>query len=145
MATDDRGERHIFDKAIEIETPEERAAYVKSACGDDHALAKRINALLRAHEQADFLPVHPGDEEVTLPESNLSEGPGTAIGGTSCLRRSAKEAWRLSMCRAAGAHPPQGGSQNHQIGHGHQVGYRPFRGRASSSCHNGPSEYRQSP
>ena len=79
MSKADKQERDIFNKAIEIEIPDERVAYVQSACGDDRDLLERISALLRAHDEADFLPPHPGDEEITLPESTLSESPGTTI------------------------------------------------------------------
>ena len=59
MSKADRHERDIFNKAIEIETPDERAAYVQSACGDDSDLIERISALLHAHNEADFLPPIP--------------------------------------------------------------------------------------
>ncbi|MHC4679373.1 MAG: protein kinase domain-containing protein [Planctomycetota bacterium] len=87
MSAADRLEREIFDKAVEIEKPDERAAYVQSACGGDSDLTERIIALLRAHDQADFLPPHPGDEEMTLPESPLSESSGTTIGCYKLLEK----------------------------------------------------------
>jgi serine/threonine protein kinase/tetratricopeptide (TPR) repeat protein len=42
----------IFDAAIEL-PPDGRAAYLQEACGDDDALRKRVEALLRAHESAE--------------------------------------------------------------------------------------------
>jgi serine/threonine protein kinase len=42
----------IFCEAVERISPEERAAYVAAACGDDAPLRARIEALLKAHEAA---------------------------------------------------------------------------------------------
>jgi hypothetical protein len=72
MFTAHKHEREIFDKAIEIESSDERAAYVRNACKDNSDLIERISALLRAHNQVDFLPPQPGGEEMTLFESTIS-------------------------------------------------------------------------
>jgi serine/threonine protein kinase len=49
-------EAAIFDAAHQFPTPEQRAAYLQGACGDDAALRRRIEALLESHDQAgDFL------------------------------------------------------------------------------------------
>jgi serine/threonine protein kinase len=87
MSKADKHERDIFNEAVEIEAPDERAAYIQSACGDDSDLIERINALLGAHDEADFLPPHPGNEEITLPESKLLESPGTVIGRYKLLEK----------------------------------------------------------
>jgi hypothetical protein len=87
MFTADKHEREIFDKAIEIESSNERAAYVRNACGDNSDLIERISALLCAHDQADFLPPHPVSEEMTVFKSTLSECPGTVIGRYKLLER----------------------------------------------------------
>jgi hypothetical protein len=42
----------IFSAALERESPAERAAYLDEACAGDLALRARVEALLRAHEQA---------------------------------------------------------------------------------------------
>ena len=39
MSDTDKREEEVFDKAIEIASLSERAAYVKAACADDAALA----------------------------------------------------------------------------------------------------------
>ena len=75
-------EKEIFEQALDIESPEERTAFVQRACAGDEALIQRIHALLKASETApDFLPegtirVGPGQ-----PGAGTSlEGPGTVIG-----------------------------------------------------------------
>ncbi|MBN2272418.1 MAG: protein kinase [Sedimentisphaerales bacterium] len=87
MSKADKNERDIFNEAVEIEASDDRAAYIQNACGDDSGLKERINALLGAHDEADFLPSHPGNEEITLPESKLSESPGTVIGRYKLLEK----------------------------------------------------------
>jgi WD40 repeat protein len=49
-------ERAVFTEALDKATPEERAAFLDRACAGDPALRARVEALLRAHDQAgDFL------------------------------------------------------------------------------------------
>ena len=43
----------IFTAALEIETAEERTAYVNESCGADVRLLARVQALLEANEQSD--------------------------------------------------------------------------------------------
>src|SRR5262249_23660192 len=45
-------EETIFVTALEKITPVERAAYLEAACGGDLGLRRRVEALLRAHEQS---------------------------------------------------------------------------------------------
>src|SRR5688572_23982578 len=44
-------ERSIFEAAIEMRSPTERAAYVDDACGSDSALRQEVEALLAAHDR----------------------------------------------------------------------------------------------
>jgi serine/threonine protein kinase len=48
-------EETLFAAALEKRTPAERAAFLDEACTGDAALRQRVEALLRSHEQADFL------------------------------------------------------------------------------------------
>ena len=43
-------ERSIFESAIEKRSPEERAALLAAACGDDRRLREGVEALLAAHD-----------------------------------------------------------------------------------------------
>ena len=73
-------EKEIFDAALEIALPAERAAFVDRACGGDAQLAERIRALIAADEEAtDFLPGEPGVLATDAKLAPLSEGPGTII------------------------------------------------------------------
>ncbi|HKB39462.1 MAG TPA: hypothetical protein VKD72_23700, partial [Gemmataceae bacterium] len=72
----------IFGRALERSSAEERTAYLDEACGQDGALRARIDALLRAHEEAGgFLRQGPGTQapEATV-EQPAGECPGTRIG-----------------------------------------------------------------
>ena len=42
--------REVFGRALEIH-PDERPAFVRGQCGDDHELRERITSLLDAHEE----------------------------------------------------------------------------------------------
>jgi tetratricopeptide (TPR) repeat protein len=81
-----KDEETIFNAAIEIDTPAKRAAFIKSACGDDTALLARVEALLKVHfEDGRFLKSPPG-VDVTLDAGPLTERPGTKIGRYKLLQ-----------------------------------------------------------
>ncbi len=64
-------EQSVFAEALLRDTPEARSAYLEAACGGDLALRQRVEALLRAAENAgDFL------EE---PPTGLSSKTGSAV------------------------------------------------------------------
>ena len=88
MSTEYRkNEEAIFNAAIEIKSNAERAAFVKSACGDDTALLARVEALLKVHfEDESFLKSPPGGMDGTLDAGPLTEGPGTSIGRYKLLQ-----------------------------------------------------------
>ena len=73
--------KETFCAAIEKKTAVERRAYLDEACGDDKKLRAAVEALLKAHYEAEnsFLTAPPGIE-ATLDNEVLSEGPGTRIG-----------------------------------------------------------------
>jgi eukaryotic-like serine/threonine-protein kinase len=48
-------EREIFCEALEIDTPEARAAYLQDACGPDVALRRKVDELLKEHFSNDSL------------------------------------------------------------------------------------------
>jgi serine/threonine protein kinase/tetratricopeptide (TPR) repeat protein len=86
-AEDNKNEEQIYYQAIS-KPPGERQAYLKEACGDDAELLGRIEALLKAHEQAgSFLKVPVFGPDVTLDTSPLTEGPGTIIGRYKLLEQ----------------------------------------------------------
>src|SRR5262245_40423684 len=79
----------VFAAAIDCQSPEERAAFLDTACGKNVELRRRIEALLRAHDDAGgFLQ----DREVagvsvtTIDQSNC-EGPGAVIGPYKLLEQ----------------------------------------------------------
>src|SRR5688572_28984982 len=86
----------IFAEALHEPDPARRAAYVATACGEDLALRNRIEALLRAHDEAGTFMRQPAAMP-TVPESSgpgpaalrdaLPEGPGTVIGHYKLLQR----------------------------------------------------------
>jgi hypothetical protein len=77
-------EETIFNAALELPSPKERAAYLREACGGDESLRQRVEALLQASEEAgDFLVQPPEAVRGELFEAQaapVTEQPGTMIG-----------------------------------------------------------------
>ncbi len=70
----------LFCAAIEIETPDQRAAYLDQACGSDQELRRQLERLVHAHFQGgSILDAPPHRMAATLDEPNL-ESPGAVIG-----------------------------------------------------------------
>src|SRR5262245_4819215 len=71
----------IFEQALDLESPQERTAFLERACGANQALRARVEALLQSHRAAgSFLQAGPPGlsptEEPPLPPEPL----GTQIG-----------------------------------------------------------------
>ncbi|MDF1754102.1 MAG: serine/threonine-protein kinase [Verrucomicrobiales bacterium] len=92
-------ERDLFLDVLEIESEEERSAFLENACNGDEALRQRVEGLLNAHERTGFL--EPGetvdalkaevladaDKNVSTSGSeNYSVGPEIARGGMGSIR-----------------------------------------------------------
>ena len=70
----------IYYAALEQATGRERAAYLDRTCGPDTTMRARVEALLRASEEAgDFLETSLIDPAVTLDNTTTVQGPGTII------------------------------------------------------------------
>jgi WD40 repeat protein/serine/threonine protein kinase/tetratricopeptide (TPR) repeat protein len=82
MQPDDARVEKIFGDALEIESAEERTAYLAEACGEDAALREAVESLLRDHARAgDFLEKPAiATEALANGPSWAPEGPGTLIG-----------------------------------------------------------------
>ena len=80
-------EKEIFSEALEQPSTEAREAYLLSACGEDSALRRQIDALLKVHQSAEgFLP-HKDSSETELEPAPLSEGSGSVIGHYKLLEK----------------------------------------------------------
>src|SRR3990172_2306570 len=78
----------IFEVAIKLPTPQERAAYVRGASGEDQALRQQVESLIQVHEEVGgFMPTDPGETVITMPDRPLSEGEGTCIGRYKLLQK----------------------------------------------------------
>jgi serine/threonine protein kinase/tetratricopeptide (TPR) repeat protein len=82
----------LFDAALELASPEERAEFLSRACGGDTALRQRVEKLLCAHETAgQFLNPETPSVQTGLPFSDLdlppSEEPGDQIGRYTLVER----------------------------------------------------------
>ena len=71
----------IFLAALEKSSPEDRAAYLDVACGEDTELRRRVERLLAAHPKVvSFLESPPPGLTATLDMSPIAEQPGQTIG-----------------------------------------------------------------
>ncbi|MBX7104363.1 MAG: serine/threonine-protein kinase [Gemmataceae bacterium] len=76
MTADELNEEEIFDRARRMGDTEDRCVYLDKACGDDQSLRKRIDALLRIHDQdRNFL-----EQSVRRVETPWTVSPGSVIG-----------------------------------------------------------------
>ena len=84
----DRAAR-IFDAAVELGAPADRAAYLDAACGQDPQLRAEVEELL-AHDSAagSFLSLSARpDQQATADEASVSERPGAVIGPYKLLEQ----------------------------------------------------------
>ena len=92
-------EIEIFNSALERTTPAECAAYLDGACGDDAELRSRIEALIRAHEQAGgFLPA----EDAKPQDTELAETMATATGTFPVTEKSGDRIGRYKLLQQIG-------------------------------------------
>ena len=103
-------EREIFFEAVEIATAEARAAYLQGACGQDVALRRKVEELLKEHFSNDSLLAGPALERgrADTVESALREAPLGVIGRYKLLQKIGEggcgtSTWRSSSNRCAGA------------------------------------------
>ena len=89
MSIDHRkDEEAIFCSALELTSPEARAAYVKEACGDDRDLLDRVRALLMVDGIEDgFLEDPPTILDVPTMSEVATEVPGTVVGRYKLLEK----------------------------------------------------------
>ncbi|MBN2269164.1 MAG: serine/threonine protein kinase [Sedimentisphaerales bacterium] len=88
MIADRKDEEAIFYAALEKASDQEREAYIREACGKDAHLLKRVQTLLRAHEEdSDFLKPSVTYDDATLDRPSVAEGLGTIIGHYRLLEK----------------------------------------------------------
>src|SRR5271165_495864 len=82
-------EKAIFLAALEQATAGEREEYLRSACGDDPELLKRLNVLLSVHKesQGPLDAPSPGVGIAPTIDLPLAEKPGTVIGPYKLLEQ----------------------------------------------------------
>src|SRR5688572_31315041 len=72
--------KEIFHTALDC-APEQRAALLRDACGEDVALAQEVESLLMAHAAAgSFGELMPGEESGERAETWMARQPALAAG-----------------------------------------------------------------
>jgi WD40 repeat protein/serine/threonine protein kinase len=80
----------LFSEALAAPTPEAQAAYLDQACGNDHPLRDRLEALLRAHQEAGGFLGGPtsAHEPLLVAEKPVTQlAPGTVLGPYKLLQQ----------------------------------------------------------
>ncbi len=77
----------IFQTAVELSDPSERAAYLAAACGDNADLRLQIEDLIRHHQTSGFLDSPPSAFLRVRDSQGIAEGPGTIIGTYKLLEK----------------------------------------------------------
>ena len=80
-------EKEIFNKALEMTSPQARNAYLQGACGHDDELRKQIEGLLRAYDSADGFIPNKGQDGTIRIEPIHAELPATMIGRYKILQQ----------------------------------------------------------
>jgi len=82
-------ERDIFFEALEMATPEARAAYLQGACGRDVTLRRKVDELLKEHFSNDSLLAGPAleGERATIAASPFPEAPAQMLGRYKLLEK----------------------------------------------------------
>ncbi len=70
----------VFDQALEIEGPAERADYLSRACAEAPEVRRQVEALLRAYAEAGSFLESAAPAPVDTVEEPITEGPGTMVG-----------------------------------------------------------------
>lgn len=86
--SDPYGDVKMFTEALQFPA-EDRASFLETACGDDAALRRRVEALLKAHDRAgDFLDETPDGFGATAETAaGMVEKPGDRIGRYKLLQQ----------------------------------------------------------
>ena len=134
----------VFAEAIEIASPQERAAFLDRACQEDPGLRQEVEKLVVDHFRAGQFLEHPV-AQISAPTLHqpILERPGTQIGPYKLLQVIG-EGGMGTVFLAEQTEPVRrtGGAQGDQAGHGLATGHRALRCRETGPGHDGPCQYR---
>jgi serine/threonine protein kinase/tetratricopeptide (TPR) repeat protein len=87
MNADAQKARSIFLEAVEQCTPDQWGAFLQQACAGDEALRRRVDMLLRAHQQPNSLLDCPAPAVASTVDEPITERPGTILGPYKLLQQ----------------------------------------------------------
>src|SRR6516225_6312295 len=80
MSIDAQKARFIFLEAVEQHAPDQWGNYLDAACGQNQELRRRVEVLLRAHEEPNRFLDAPIPPLIQTADELPTDGPGTVIG-----------------------------------------------------------------
>ena len=83
----DSSAKSIFYEALDRESPEQLGAFIDEACSSDADLRRRVDELLRAHQDAGNFLGGASPDDSTIEHSPVEEQPGTIIGPYKLLQQ----------------------------------------------------------
>ncbi|HEY3964614.1 MAG TPA: protein kinase [Planctomycetaceae bacterium] len=88
MTVQSLGVKALFDRALEIESLQERQAYLEQACAGDAVLRNKVETLLKAYDDAgSFLEPPAAHFSATVNMPTVQEAPGAVIGHYKLLQQ----------------------------------------------------------
>jgi hypothetical protein len=88
MSTQADNVARVFDEAVELHDPAERAAYLHAACGQDAGFRAEVEQLLMHDDDAgSFLDQMNSPELAATLDDPITERPGTVIGPYKLLEQ----------------------------------------------------------
>ena len=72
--------REIFSQALDVETADQRLAFLDQACQGDDEVRRKVDDLLTAHAAAGKFMNGTGMHAPTVDMPSIGEGPGSCIG-----------------------------------------------------------------
>jgi serine/threonine protein kinase len=79
--------KQVFDRAVEIEVPADRASYVAQACAQSPDLQQRVAALLAAYEKSATFLEAPAADFSAMAQHGASEVVGSTVGPYKLLQQ----------------------------------------------------------
>ena len=137
--------KEVFNQALDL-PPETRSSFLDTACGADTPLRRRVEQLLKSHEDVgQFLASPTGNVSLSTPtRTGATPSPvaaiGTSIGPYKLLQEIGEGGFGVVyMAEQEQPVHRRVALKIIKLGNGHEAGHRPLRGRTPGTGDDGAS------